>query len=190
MKLFVAGRKLVEVIARQGGQFRRVGDVENGLPPGHVGGVPQGGGLSRPRESLDEPDPLPGIREFRLGLGPGRWNVVLLPEFLHPDRQVMLRDGLRIQRRVVVMMANVAEEDSALWRRFEFRVALERRRAPGGPPGVEMAAMVAAQGGSTPSAVFALGGLVVLAPEVHQEPLRSEERRVGKECRSRCSPFY
>ncbi len=183
LKPLVARREFVEMIPRQGGQFRRVGDVQDGLAPGQIGRVPQRRGLSGPGVAFDDADLLPGLRKVRLGGGPRRRNVVLLAQLLDADGEIAFGQRVRLQRPVVVVMPYVAQEHGPRGRVLEFRNRAQRRRALGGPPCVEMAAVIAAQRRTAPAPVIPLGRLVVLPPHVHQQPVQQQGRppahRVG-----------
>ena len=85
MKVLLAGREFIEMVARQGRQLGRERNIQDGFPAGLFGSVPQGGSFSRARESFDEADFLARVGEARLRLRPGRGHIILLPQLLDPD---------------------------------------------------------------------------------------------------------
>src|SRR5947209_17353570 len=88
--------------------------------------------------------------------------------------KVVLVDRVGRDRRVVVVMADITQEDRAGSGARETAALLQRGRIPRRPPRVEMAAVTAAQPRTSPASIHALRGLVVQAARIHGETLQQE----------------
>src|SRR5579871_6496482 len=77
---------------------------------------------------------------------------------------------------MIVVMADVTQEDGAVGRDFEIRLVAQRRRSLGRPPGVEMAAAVPSQARPPPALIDTERAFVELAPRVDHQPLQQQRR--------------
>lgn len=74
---------------------------------------------------------------------------------------------------MIVVMAYVAQKHRAVGD-VRKPAVLERKRALGRPPGIEMATLVAAEARAPPAAVDSLGGLVMLPAGIDGQALHQE----------------
>src|SRR5437660_12198556 len=112
---------------------------------------------------------LPGRSKTRLCLRPRRGTILLSAKVSNRNRQIMICQSLRRHLRMIVMMPDIAKKKRVIRRRLELTGFFERQRALRSPPGIEMAAMAAAEPRAPPAAVYSLGGLVRLSVSVHRE---------------------
>src|SRR5579872_2927322 len=75
---------------------------------------------------------------------------------------------------MIVVMTNVAQKNGPVGSFGKLGRFLQRQGALGSPPGVEMAAVTAAQSGSTPAAIHSLCCLVVQAAGVDRKALEQK----------------
>src|SRR6516162_7955322 len=105
--------------------------------------------------TLEKPHRLSGRCEPFLRRGPGLRRVFTAPQIADGHGHVVCTERLRHQRGMIVMMADVAQEDGTVGDVGELAGFLQRNGVFRYPPRIEMTAVVATKAGSAPTAVNA-----------------------------------
>ena len=169
----------LEILARQHRQLPRIGQVKHPARPAFVGRVQQRGRLARTGMALQDPHRLPRRGEPQLLLRPRRGTVFGAPQFGNRYRQVMPFERVRQCRRMIVVVADIAQEYGIARRPLKAFAAAHRRRRLRRPPGIEMTPSGPAQPRTPPAVVYALRALIVLPPAVHSQPLHEQRGPLG-----------
>ena len=138
---------------------------------GLIGGVKKGGGFAGAGVAFQNADDVASAREFGLLRGPGRGTVVFAADFGDGDGEIIVGEVVGVEGCVVVVVADVAEEEGAggdVFKSFDGDGALRC------PPRVKMRTGGAAEAGPPPAFVVALSTLVVEAFGVDQQALEKE----------------
>ena len=164
------GAVAIEEGAGEGGEIGAVGEVEDVGGAGLIGGVEEGGGFARAGVTFEDADGVTGGGEFGLLGGPGGGAVVFTADFGDGDGEIVVGEGVGGEGRVVVVVADIAEEEGTLGGVETF----DGDGALGGPPGVEVGAGGAAEAGAAPAFVVALRAFEMEAFGVDEQALEEE----------------
>ena len=124
--------------------------------------------------TFEDADGIAGGGEFRLLLRPRGRAEFFLSNFGDGDGKVVVGKALGGEGGVVVVVTDITEKEGPGGSVGEAGLRLQREGAFGGPPGVEMAPGRAAEAGSAPAFVVALGNFVVEAFGVDEETLQQQ----------------
>ena len=134
----------------------------------------KGCGFARTGMPFKQTNKLPRVGKAHLRLCPRQRRIFGAAQIFHRDRQIIGVERLRCQRRMIVVMANVAQEERTIGGSRKIVRFFERGRVLRRPPGIELTTLSASEPRTPPASIDALRGFVVKALYVDSQPLHQK----------------